>query len=668
MKRKNILKNKGIAFKLIITFILLISIPLTVLGFATYNKTNDILKKDLEKSTTELNTEINNSINNYLKGIEQSVVMMSNDPNVKTVFNEENVTWMLKSFKGYIKSYEDVSKIFIGTKHGDMHIYPHKTYDSSYDPRQRTWYKEAVEKDKLIWTNPYESASTGKVQISAAKPVYNGDEFVGVLAITVPIDILTERITNIKIGDKGSIALVDRENKTIAHKNKEIIGEEIPIEKISNAISKKENGTVDYNWVENGKEVQKFAVFDTIDGVDWKIVATMYEDEIKEQSSAILNRIVFIGLIALIIAITVAVLFSRALTKNIKRLVDTTKKVMDGDFTVKSDIKSTDEIGLLSDSFNMMIETVRDLIKKSKNVSLEVTSSAQNLAATSEETSASAEEISNTVDEIAKGATEQANDSQEGASLVNNLDEKFKSLVNNSEDMLNTAKEVKEVNQSGIEVVNGLREETKSNNEATKRIENAILELDSKSKEIGNILETITSISEQTNLLALNASIEAARAGEHGKGFAVVANEIRDLAEGSSEAAEEIKQIVSGIQDQSKNTVNIMDEVKERSNNQTTAVNKANDSFSEISSSIEDITTKIESISDFVKDMDNDKNKIVEAIENISSVSEETAASSEEVSATVQQQTSAVEDVSKAAEKLNLLSEELNKEINKFRV
>ncbi|MTI65547.1 MAG: methyl-accepting chemotaxis protein [Firmicutes bacterium] len=666
--KKKMFKNKGIAFKLIITFILLISIPLTVLGFATYNKSNEILKKDLESSTAELNTQINNSIRNYLKGIEQSVVMMSNDPNVKKVFNDENVSWMLKSFKSYIESYEDVSKVFIGTKYGDMHIYPNKTYDSSYDPRQRVWYKEAVKKDKLIWTNPYESASTGKLQISAAKPVYNDDGFVGVLAITVPIDVLTKEVTKITVGDKGYITLLDRENKTIASKNKELIGKEIPVEKLVKAVNEKDKGKVEYNWVENGNEVKKFAVFDTIDGVNWKVVAFMHESEINKDSSAILNRIIFIGLIALIVAITVAVLFSRSLTKNIKRLVETTKKVMEGDFTVKSDIKASDEIGLLSDSFNMMIETVRNLIKKSKNVSLEVTSSAQNLAATSEETTASAEEISGTVDEIANGATEQANDSQEGASLVNNLDEKFKSLVNNSEDMLNTAMEVKKVNQSGIEVVNGLRKETESNNEATKRIENAILELDSKSKEIGNILETITSISEQTNLLALNASIEAARAGEHGKGFAVVANEIRDLAEGSNEAAEEIKEIVSGIQDKSKNTVNIMDEVKERSNNQTTAVNKANESFSDISNSIEDITTKIESISDFVKDMDNDKNKIVEAIENISSVSEETAASSEEVSATVQQQTSAVEEVSKAAEKLNSLSEELNKEINKFRV
>lgn len=97
-----------------------------------------------------------------------------------------------------------------------------------------------------------------------------------------------------------------------------------------------------------------------------------------------------------------------------------------------------------------------------------------------------------------------------------------------------------------------LRNQTTESSQTIHGVQTVMEELTSKMKEIESIIFTINSISDQTNLLALNASIEAARAGEHGKGFAVVAEEVRKLAEQSSQATEQVRHTIAAIQGKSR--------------------------------------------------------------------------------------------------------------------
>ncbi len=658
--------------KLIAIILVVIIVPISILGTTSYLKAKKELKSQFKHSVEQLNNDINQSVETHFKGYEYGVDMISKNINLTEILNHpEYEPFLMGLFKDYVESYKGVTQIYMGTIDGGFKIYPKADLGSDYDPRVRPWYKKAIENKSVIWTDPYIDAVSGNLVISSAAPVYeNGDKLIGVVGVTISLDELSEKISSIKVGEKGYPYILNSDGTLITHKNPEKIGQKTSVPEIFEGISSNnEFGIIEYKYKEaDGNVSEKIAVYTKMKDLSWYIVSTIYIDELENSTKGILTSAILIGLFIIIAASVLGILFANRISKPIKSIVSDMNKVKDGDFTVKSDIKSNDEIGLLSDNFNTMVENVKNLLLDAKQVSEEVSDAATNLAATSEETSASAEEIARTVEEIARGASEQAVDAENGAKLASNLDDKFNKLANNSDTMYQNANEAININKEGVNVVNELKEKTDLNNESIRKIESAVRQLSEKSSNIENILDTIRSIADQTNLLALNASIEAARAGESGRGFAVVADEIRKLAEGSSTATDEIKKIVDTIKEESENTVDIMEEVKIISIDQTKSVKDVNDSFGKISKSINNITNEIEEVNRFVIDIIKDKDLIVESIGNISAVSEETAAGSEEVTASVHQQAMAVEEVAKSAEKLNEFSLKLNEQIDKFKI
>lgn len=659
--------KRGFRFKLILTFVLVITLPIIILGTVVYMLTSNSYYKNLQETSSAISAQINTSVNNYMNIYGSATDFIAKDKNIISASADStSLPWVFDMFGAFIEQYPTIRNVYVGYKDGGFHIYPPvEGLPADYDPRTRPWYTQASDKKDLIWTDPYnDAAAVSTIVISAASPVLKNGNVEGVVAIDLDISEISNVANSVKIGKEGYIVLFDSKNITLTHPNPENIGKEIPIPELKTFVESNESGTFEYKF----EGEKRIAILSTIEGFGWKILATVSENEIFDQTRFLLINISIIGTLLVLIAVAIGVVFSNQMLKNLRNVSDAVAKMSEGDLSFEVSAHTKDEFGKLSEDINHMIGSMGSLIGNVTEATQNVLTSSTELVDLSDRANRAAKEVSNAVEEVAIGATKQAQDSENSSRVAEQMGNNIKTLTDNVISMIDMAKEAAQINTSSQSSVHVLKIKNTENNEATIKTEKAILELETQSKEIGNFVQTISTIAEQTNLLALNASIEAARAGEHGRGFAVVADEIRKLAEESSKAADEIKNIVLTIQNGSKNTVSIMQEVKSRSGEQNAAVEKVEDAFNAIFNSIVGIQNVIDVVSKDIEVLDVSKVQILDSIASIASVSEEAAAASEEVSASMQEQTAIVEQVASAADQLRSLATTLEENINRFKV
>jgi methyl-accepting chemotaxis protein len=204
--------------------------------------------------------------------------------------------------------------------------------------------------------------------------------------------------------------------------------------------------------------------------------------------------------------------------------------------------------------------------------------------------------------------------------------------------------------------------------ESSAEASRAIGELAAKSQHIGAIVQTITGIADQTNLLALNAAIEAARAGESGKGFAVVAEEVRHLADKSSQAAASIGQIITEIQTETRLAVSIVEDGAERTGESAQTAAQTRDVFQRISQAVREVTEQSDDIASATQQIAEEAERMRIEMENIAGVAEEASAATDHASAATQQTSASTQEVAASADLLARSAQELQALVSTFQL
>lgn len=376
------------------------------------------------------------------------------------------------------------------------------------------------------------------------------------------------------------------------------------------------------------------------------------------------------GLIGLLGIACIAVLswiFTSYICKPLNVLAGVTRRAQDGDFTVRADIKTRDEIGELGEQFNEMLVMLGKMLAQVATTAKEVNNSAEQLSLGTEESVKVTEQIAAAIEQVAAGTDNQAKSIEETSNGITEMITHVQQVDEHVASVAEASEQANKATHDGDQAIIHTIEQMEAINNAVSVSAGTVRTLGERSNEIGQIVTVITGIAEQTNLLALNAAIEAARAGEQGRGFAVVAEEVRKLAEQSGEAAEKISVLIKEIQDETGKAVRAMEDGTVEVQQGIVVVQQAGHSFNEIGEAIKNMAVRANKVAARTQEMAFAANQAASAVENIASIAQETAASSEEVAAGTEEQTANMEELAASAASLSNIASQLQDLTERFK-
>jgi len=419
---------------------------------------------------------------------------------------------------------------------------------------------------------------------------------------------LKERLHKVKVGLTGYVYLIDEKGKLLIHPTKE--GKNLAHTDYGQyIISHKEGGVYEYESVTTGQK--KICAFKYIpQWRAWIVPGVNKADYFEEIKSQFIFYFAILLTAFIFILTLLNFLVGRSVIKNIDTIHDVALDLGegDGDLSKRLPVKvKQDEIDQVSDSLNIFIKKIEDVVALIKEGNIYMGSMVINL-----------NEITTTLTVKTTDSDNVATDTMEH---LNDVRTSLDKTLEGSQVIVDKGESSQESLAKANETINVILEKIEETSQTTNDLNGEFTQLISDAEALKDIITVIKDISDQTNLLALNAAIEAARAGEHGRGFAVVADEVRNLSEKTNRSIGEIDASITVL-------IQTMDSATRRIDNNKEIVAKlveegeqAKEEVVEVMDCIQDnVVTSQTSLKD-INFMNERILKIIEMIQYMSSLS-----------------------------------------------
>lgn len=315
-----------------------------------------------------------------------------------------------------------------------------------------------------------------------------------------------------------------------------------------------------------------------------------------------------IGIVVTVFAAAIGYHIAHSVREPLTRILGTLEGLTEGDMTQRIDIRYDNEFSRVSRHINTLADNLHNILVKLNDASDDLTKTASVNQKTSSETQVQLNNQREQTATVATAMTEMSHSVQE--------------VANSAQSSLGMVQQVESASESGRQIMNT---NISTINQLEVRLTesvSAVGELQQMSSKIGSILDVIRGIAEQTNLLALNAAIEAARAGEQGRGFAVVADEVRVLAQKTTQSTSEIETMISNLQSSSKAASNVIESCMNDMDMSVEQASSAKSAMEEIQALIMEISHMSTHISQAAAEQSETSGDIARNIEDINHIAD----------------------------------------------
>ncbi|MFP4016981.1 MAG: HD domain-containing phosphohydrolase [Halanaerobiales bacterium] len=340
------------------TFLVIIIILITTLGFLTYNTTKTILINELkEESLKTMDNAYHYFIENYINENErilENLLTEIKSQDIKidsTLSNSTGYLWEIVQ-----KFNSNIWYVYIGTESGDIYVYPEWEPPEGYDPRVRPWYQSAIKKEgKISWSEPYQEYITNKMVVSSSITISESDRIIGVLSIDTSLEKVNNIINNMNFGENSYSILIDNNGYLISHPDSSMIGSNIRNESWYSELTFEEKGV--HMTQLNG--VDTFISYIIVPETGWKLLAFIPRESIDEVIKPLRNRAISIAIIGILITVIISYLISDWFTRKIGGLIRAMDEVENGNLLKIDNYIICKEFIDISEKFNIMIDRIK---------------------------------------------------------------------------------------------------------------------------------------------------------------------------------------------------------------------------------------------------------------------------------------------------------------------